>query len=173
MQRWAETTATKSRRCCAGVVQLQLLDAVVQLKLYRMRSHTRSSSSRRRAMYASIASSVNTHRLSGTRDPDPVRSVLLPESLQLWISFASSGGRSYRFLSMASPGWILFLMPSRPAINRASKSTEYGLAARSENVLRYDVLSGEETTGIRIDAERLRAEVSQHYRCFVARDQTL
>ncbi|PTN26177.1 hypothetical protein A7589_11860 [Escherichia sp. MOD1-EC6475] len=34
------STATKSRRCSRRVVQLQLLDTVVQLKLYRMRSHT-------------------------------------------------------------------------------------------------------------------------------------
>ena len=35
---------------------------------------------------------------------------------------SSSGGRSYRFLSIGSPGWILFSMPSRPAISMAAKA---------------------------------------------------
>ena len=34
---------------------------------------------------------------------------------------SSAGGRSYKFLSMAGPGWVLFKMPSRPAITTDAK----------------------------------------------------
>ena len=37
------------------------------------------------------------------------------------IFASSSGGRSYRSLSIGSPGWILFWTPSRPAISSAAK----------------------------------------------------
>lgn len=60
-------------------------------------------------------------------------------------------------LSIASPGWILFLIPSRPAISSAAKH-RYGLAAGSGKRTSIRRAFGEVTTGIRIEAERLRAE---------------
>jgi hypothetical protein len=45
--------------------------------------------------------------------------------VQAWqtvgMFFSSSGGRSYRSLSLGAPGSIWFLMPSRPAIISAAK----------------------------------------------------
>src|SRR5260363_10691 len=43
---------------------------------------------------------------------------------------SSSGESAYRFLSAASPGWILFCTPSSPAINKA-ENARYGLASGS------------------------------------------
>src|SRR6185503_17414675 len=71
--------------------------------------------------------------------------------------FASSGGRSYRSLSDASPGWILFWMPSRPAIIIAANA-KYGFALESGKRTSMRRAFGLDTHGIRIDAERLRAE---------------
>ena len=67
------------------------------------------------------------------------------------------GGRSYRFLSMASPGWILLMIPSRPAIRWAAKA-RYGLAAGSRKRTSMRRAFGLSTTGIRMEAERLQAE---------------
>ena len=73
------------------------------------------------------------------------------------ISFNSSGGKSYKFLSIASPGWILLMTPSRPAINSAAKH-KYGFASGSGKRASTRVAFGLVTAGIRIDAERLLAE---------------
>src|SRR5262245_27654476 len=70
---------------------------------------------------------------------------------------SSSGGRSYRFLSIGSPGWILFWMPSRPAISIAEKA-RYGLASGSGKRTSTRLPFGLATYGMRQDAERLRDE---------------
>src|ERR1700733_5069668 len=73
------------------------------------------------------------------------------------ILVSSSGGKSYRFLSAGSPGWILFWIPSRPAIIIAVKA-KYGLALESGKRTSMRRALGLETHGMRIEAERLRAE---------------
>ena len=70
---------------------------------------------------------------------------------------ASSAGRSYKSLSIASPGWILFLIPSRPAISSA-ENAKYGFAAGSGKRTSIRAAFGDGTIGIRIEAERLAAE---------------
>src|SRR5580700_8838236 len=70
---------------------------------------------------------------------------------------ASSGSRSYRSLSAGSPGWILFWIPSRPAIIMAANA-KYGFAVESGKRTSMRRALGFDTQGIRIDAERLRAE---------------
>ena len=70
---------------------------------------------------------------------------------------ASSGGRSYRFLSIASPGSILFRIPSRPAINIA-ENAKYGFAIQSGKRTSMWAALGLIEYGIRIEAERLAAE---------------
>src|SRR6476661_1963494 len=73
---------------------------------------------------------------------------------------ASSGSRSYRFLSIGSPGWILFWTPSRPAISIAAKP-RYGLQVGSGKRTSMRRPFGLDTYGMRIDAERLRAEYAR------------
>ena len=58
---------------------------------------------------------------------------------------------------MASPGWILFWMPSRPAISIAEKA-RYGFAVASGKRTSTRLPFGEFTCGIRQEAERLREE---------------
>src|SRR5215208_5207101 len=73
------------------------------------------------------------------------------------IFFSSRGGRSYRSLSIAWPGSILLMMPSRPAISIAEKA-RYGLAVGSGKRTSTRLAFGEVVHGIRQEAERLRAE---------------
>src|SRR5919107_3192069 len=73
------------------------------------------------------------------------------------IFFNSRGGRSYRSLSMAWPGSILFWIPSRPAISIAAKA-RYGLAVGSGKRTSTRFAFGEVVHGMRQEAERLRAE---------------
>src|SRR6476660_7415186 len=75
-------------------------------------------------------------------------------------SDSSSGSRSYRFLSIGSPGWILFWTPSRPAISIAAKP-RYGLQVGSGKRTSMRRPFGLDTYGMRIDAERLRAEYAR------------
>src|SRR3954463_2526474 len=80
---------------------------------------------------------------------------------RLWhtvgIFASSSGGRWYRSFVAASPGWILFSTPSRPAISMAAKA-RYGFisGARERHSMRRPF--GFATYGMRMDAERLRDE---------------
>ena len=73
------------------------------------------------------------------------------------MCLASSGSRSYRSLSAGSPGWILFWIPSSPAIIMAAKA-KYGLALESGKRTSMRRAFGLDTQGTRIEAERLRAE---------------
>ena len=43
---------------------------------------------------------------------------------------SSAGGRSYRFLSMAGPGWILFRIPSSMAMSRDARAPSRDARAR-------------------------------------------
>ena len=71
---------------------------------------------------------------------------------------ASSGGSSYRSLSTGAGGSILFLMPSRPAIIIAANA-RYGLADGSgQRNSRRLALALVPVSGMRMQAERLRAE---------------
>src|SRR5271169_819536 len=74
--------------------------------------------------------------------------------------FACDGGRSYRFLSTGSPGWILFCTPSRPAISIAEKA-RYGLVVGSGKRTSTRRDFGLATYGMRHAAERLRAEYAR------------
>src|SRR3979411_337373 len=74
--------------------------------------------------------------------------------------FACAGGRSYRFLSMGSPGWILFCTPSSPAISSAAKQ-RYGLVVGSGNRTSTRRPLGLLTEGMRHAAERLRDEYAR------------
>src|SRR5208283_601665 len=78
-----------------------------------------------------------------------------PHTVGIFLS--SFGGRSYRSLSIAEPGSILFLMPSRPAISIAAKA-RYGLAAGSGKRTSTRLAFGLDVHGMRQEAERLRAE---------------
>ena len=71
---------------------------------------------------------------------------------------ASSGGSSYRSLSTGAGGSILFLMPSSPAISIAEKA-RYGLddGSGTRNSMRL-AFGLDPVTGMRMQAERLRAE---------------
>src|SRR5271157_5721901 len=73
------------------------------------------------------------------------------------IFFSSFGGRSYKSLSIAAPGSILFLIPSRPAISIAEKA-RYGLAAGSGKRTSTRLAFGLDVHGMRQEAERLRTE---------------
>src|SRR3569832_1196491 len=79
---------------------------------------------------------------------------------RLWQTFgifaSSSGGRSYRSLSDGSPGWILFWMPSRPAIISAAKH-RYGLAVGSGKRVSMRRAFSLAAIEIQIKNERLRA----------------
>src|SRR3954468_7912704 len=77
-----------------------------------------------------------------------------------WIFFAWAGGRSYRFLSTGSPGWILFCTPSRPAISMAAKA-RYGFAVGSGKRTSTRRALALLTYGMRHAAERLRAEYAR------------
>src|SRR2546427_7600144 len=77
-----------------------------------------------------------------------------------WIFFAWAGGRSYMFLSIGSPGWILFCTPSSPAISIAAKA-RYGLAVGSGKRTSTRRPFGLLTYGIRHAADRLRAEYAR------------
>src|SRR6185369_12879145 len=78
---------------------------------------------------------------------------------RLWqtvgIFASSSGGRWYRSFVAASPGWILFSTPSRPAISMAEKP-RYGLHKGSGKRASMRRPFGLDTYGMRIEAERLR-----------------
>src|SRR3954463_10445533 len=80
---------------------------------------------------------------------------------RLWhtvgIFASSSGGRWYRSFVAASPGWILFSTPSRPAISMAAKPRD-GLHVGSGKRTSMRRPFGLGTYGIRTDAERLRDE---------------
>src|SRR6516225_11541018 len=76
------------------------------------------------------------------------------------MSLASSGERSYRFLSIGSPGLILFWTPSRPAIIIAVNA-RYGFAVGSGKRTSMRRAFGLGTYGIRHAAERLRAEYAR------------
>lgn len=160
MQRWAESFhGIQIPALLRRVVQLQLLDAVVQLKLYRMRSHTHA------VIFFATQSDVRIDRFireHATGFQELAVQIQLVQcffqrACNLWDLFRFFRRQVIQVLSMASPGWILFLMPSRPAISRAAKH-RYGLAAGSGKRTSIRRAFGEETTGIRIDAERLRAE---------------
>src|SRR5688500_12970596 len=73
----------------------------------------------------------------------------------------SSGGRSYRSLSIGSGGSILFLMPSMPAIIIA-ENARYGLldgsGTRNSTRLALALLP---VTGMRVQADRLRWEYTR------------
>src|SRR6476620_10458714 len=73
---------------------------------------------------------------------------------------ASSGSRSYRFLSIGSPGWILFCTPSSPAISIA-ENARYGLHVGSGKRTSTRRAFGLLTYGMRHAAERLRAEYAR------------
>ena len=73
----------------------------------------------------------------------------------LTIAF-SSGGRSYRSLSMGSGGSILFLMPSRPAISialNARYGLQVGSGVRNSSRLAAGLF---ENSGMRMQALRFR-----------------
>src|SRR5258705_12562807 len=74
--------------------------------------------------------------------------------------FACAGGRSYRFLSTGSPGWILFCTPSSPAISIA-ENARYGLVVGSGKRTSTRRAFGFDTYGMRQAAERLRAEYAR------------
>src|SRR5690606_563423 len=85
-----------------------------------------------------------------------------PRSAGTCLTFlASSGGSSYRSLSIGSGGSILFLMPSRPAIIIAANA-RYGLpdesGQRNSMRLAFALLP---VIGMRTHAERLRCEYSR------------
>src|SRR5215208_6540119 len=64
-------------------------------------------------------------------------------------------------LSRGWPGWILFSMPSRPAISIAADAREpYEDGSGDRNSRRFAFGEGE-YIGMRIDAERLRAEYAR------------
>src|SRR3954469_3208096 len=82
------------------------------------------------------------------------------EEHTFWIFFACAGGRSYRFLSTGSPGWILFCTPSRPAISIAAKA-RYEFAVGSGKRTSTRRAFGLVTSGMRHAAERLRDEYAR------------
>ncbi len=97
------------------------LNAVVQLKPTGVGSRTRSSSSRRSAIYASIASSVNTPPASGTAVRVQRVQRFFQRTRYPWDLFRFRRQAWRCVLSMASPGESYSLIPSRPAISRAAK----------------------------------------------------
>src|SRR5262249_16501008 len=78
-----------------------------------------------------------------------------------WTEAYSSGGRSYRSLSIGSGGSILFFTPSRPAISIAEKA-RYGLldGSGTRNSMRL-ALAFVPVTGMGVQAERLRCEYTR------------
>src|SRR6187455_1992133 len=76
------------------------------------------------------------------------------------IFASSSGGRSYRFLSTGSPGWILFCTPSRPAISIA-ENARYAFAVGSGKRTSTRRAFGLLTYGMRQEAERFFAEYAR------------
>src|SRR5436190_20462292 len=76
------------------------------------------------------------------------------------MSLASSGERSYRFLSMGSPGWILFCTPSRPA-DIIAVNARYGFAVGSGKRTSIRRAFGLVTRGTRTAADRFRAEYAR------------
>ena len=76
---------------------------------------------------------------------------------EVFAQSASSSGRSYRSLLAASPGSILFLIPSRPAISRAEKQRygfEEGSGKRATTLLAF----GDSVQGIRTQPDLFLAE---------------
>src|ERR1700737_3965170 len=73
------------------------------------------------------------------------------------IFLSSSGSRSYRSLSAGYPGGGLFWMPPIPASNMDAKA-KYGLAVASGKRTSMRRPLGLGIQGMRIEAERLRAE---------------
>src|SRR5512134_3849396 len=105
--------------------------------------------------------SVNTPPL--VRKPRPLSRYSSAWS-RLWqtvgIFASSSGGRWYRSFVAASPGWILFSTPSRPAISIAVKP-RYGLQVGSGKRTSMRRALGFATNGTRTAAERLRDEYAR------------
>src|ERR1700709_678854 len=95
----------------------------------------------------------NRKSWSAARAPNASRK--LPHTVGM--SFSSSGGKSYRSLSIGSPGWILFLMPSSAAMVIA-ENDRYGLQPGSGKRTSTRLAFGLVVYGMRHDAERLRAE---------------
>src|SRR5713226_3189590 len=79
------------------------------------------------------------------------------EQQTVGIFASSSGSKSYKSLSAGSPGWILFRMPSKPAISIEAKA-KYGFAVASGKRTSMRRPFGLEIQGMRMEAERLRAE---------------
>ena len=104
-----------------------------------------------------MSSVITPPWVKNSRSASSASSACSKELATVGIAAASSGGKSYRSLSAASPGWILFLIPSRPAINNAVNA-RYGLAVGSGKRTSIRRARSLVTNGIRIDAERLRAE---------------
>src|SRR5947207_11739214 len=77
------------------------------------------------------------------------------------MAAASSGGRSYRSLSIGSGGSILFLIPSRPAMSIAGNA-RYGLhdGSGDRNSMRF-ATGVWKYAGIRAHADRFRCEYTR------------
>ena len=73
------------------------------------------------------------------------------------IALTSSGGKSYKSLSKDSPGCILFLIPSNPAINIAAK-VRYGFPEASGNLISHLAPFLLKVIGIRHEADLFLAE---------------
>src|SRR5215470_6351017 len=99
-------------------------------------------------------------RVRNSRPLSRYSSACSSEEQTLGTFFASSGGRSYRFLSTGSPGWILFCTPSRPAIIMA-ENARYGFVVGSGKRTSMRRALGLETYGMRTAADRLRAEYAR------------
>lgn len=82
------------------------LNAVVQLKLYRVRGHTHAVIFFATQRNIRIDRFIREHAACFQELAVQVQRVqrFFQRTRYLWDLFASSGGRSYRFLSMASPG---------------------------------------------------------------------
>ena len=72
-----------------------------------------------------------------------------------------NGGNSYKSLPNASPGCILFLIPSKPAINIAAK-VRYGLPDASGNLISHLAPFLLNVIGIRHDADLFLAEYANN-----------
>src|SRR5947209_1648459 len=96
-------------------------------------------------------------RVRNSRSLSKYSSAWSSEEHTVGIFASSSGGRWYRSFDAASPGWILFCTPSRPAINSAEKH-RYGLDEGSGKRVSMRRPFGFGTCGMRIEAERLRDE---------------
>ncbi len=162
--RWAESsTATKYPRYPRHNTEYRGFtaksDAVVQFEFNRVRSHAYAVVFFNTQGDVSIDSVVGEHAASRQELTVSVQRVqcFFQRACNLWDLFRFFRRQVVQVLSIASPGWILFLIPSRPAISSAAKH-RYGLAAGSGKRTSIRRAFGEVTTGIRMEAERLRAE---------------